>query len=169
MLLSEVPQTIRNNILALLKKEHITDDLLYCYDTLDIADDIMMYLDTHDILILGEEHVSRSVWFSKKERSLIDACKAGNIIGMYYWYVLLVCIIGMHYYADKGDKLRAGDMDMLLLHSVYNNYLDVFKYLVIHGADPHAGGSLVVDFIYNNKKSDFYECLSRCTAIRFSL
>jgi ankyrin repeat protein len=50
----------------------------------EIVDQILLYLSTDDILKLGKENVSEYVWLRKKDKTIIQAYKNKNPIGIKY-------------------------------------------------------------------------------------
>jgi hypothetical protein len=51
---------------------------------IEIIDQILIYCDREDILAWGEESVSDYIWLRKRDKTIKDACKNKNLIGIKY-------------------------------------------------------------------------------------
>jgi hypothetical protein len=91
----------------------------------EIEEIILMYLDTCTIRMIGKDNLSEYVWLRKKDQTVKDAARDGNLIGLKY--------LVEHCYANINTPLD----DYALILSAGNGHLEMVKYLVEHGADIH--------------------------------
>ena len=124
----------------------------------ELEEKILMYLDSDDIYRLVNIHyaIPEYVWLRKKHKTVEDAAKAGNIIGLKYLIdqganhtcVLRWCVMCGHlnivkYLVERGYQLHVHN-DYILRWSVMYGNLDMVRYLVDQGADIHANNDYIL-------------------------
>jgi hypothetical protein len=99
----------------------------------EIRDMIMMHLDTCTIYMMGERYVSPYVWARKKDPTLHDAIKAGNLLGAKYLIEYHIDNFTEHEYGKCSEYSHA-----LQLSTKYGR-IDILNYLINeHSTDIHA-------------------------------
>jgi hypothetical protein len=161
MLLRKLPRDIRNRLMICIRSRqpNTTDEKMLDMETLEtreILEPVMLCLNAQDILDIGEEDVPKRVWSLKLDKDLLEAYKNGSIIGV-------------RHHAKNGVDIQSSDKDILLLNSVINDNLDIFKYLLMNDANIKAGGGLILDIINKKKKFDFAMCLFECSEAKYEL
>jgi hypothetical protein len=121
----------------------------------EIEEKILMYLSPDNIRTIGKDNVSEYVWCRKKHRSIDNAARDGNLIGLRY--LAEICGDNIHIYNDEALRLSAenGHLEIVqylvgrganinlangyaLHYSAGNGHLEVVIYLVEHGANLYA-------------------------------
>src|SRR6185436_12998676 len=103
---------------------------------LELQDIILSQLDTVDILLLGKRVVSEYVWLRKKDRTITEAAKNGNLVGLKY-----LVDLGADIHTNNEQALRC---------SAANGHLELVKYLVNLGADIHADNDRSIYYSASN-------------------
>jgi ankyrin repeat protein len=82
------------------------------------VEDILISLNSDDICKLGRDNVPDYIWLIKKDKTIEEAAKNGNLIGV-------------KHFIDLGTDIHI-DNDVALRRSAENGHLFMVKYLVEH-------------------------------------
>jgi hypothetical protein len=127
----------------------------------EIKDMIMLHLDKTDILNLCDLGISAYVWSRKTDRTLIQACKNGNMTGVRYLvddvysHIQLALRFSIEYghlniikyLVKRGANIRAND-NYVLRRCIRNRYLSILDYMIESGADINSALHISVEIGY---------------------